>query len=311
MFYSFGECGPERIEADDIKENQIMVGYLTVEEFKESYKKLGISESSLRECMLEQIKYRTSVDVYDDFSFGVINIIDVLHVKKNRDCVAFFMKKNLFLLIEILDEDGSTKEMFEQSLNRFSQNITLEKVIYGIMDKLLLNGTKAIEESESKILDMEQIIVDGRAGEKMNSSIFHMKNQLTIQKNYYERLIDIGEVLEENENEIFEENNLRYLRIFTEKASRLSSNTQILCESLVHLREAYEASLEYNLNRIMKMFTVVTTVFLPLTLIVGWYGMNFTNMPELSWKYGYLGVILVSILIVIICFYIFKKKKFF
>lgn len=311
MFYVFGQDGFEKIQVDDITKNQIIVGYLTKEEFKTSYNKLEISESSLRECMLEQIKYRTSVDVYDDFSFGVINIIDVLHIRNQRDCIAFFMKKNLFLLVEILDEDGSTKEMFEESLGRFNQNITLEKVIYSIMDKLLLNGTKAMEEAEGKILDMEQVIVDGRANEKMNSYIFHMKNQLTIQKNYYEQLIDIGEVLQENENEIFEENNLRYFKIFTDKASRLSNNTKMLCESLVHLREAYEASLEYNLNRIMKMFTVVTTIFLPLTLIVGWYGMNFSNMPELNWKYGYFAVIIVSIIVVIICIWIFKKKKFF
>ena len=67
--------------------------------------------------------------------------------------------------------------------------------------------------------------------------------------------------------------------------------------------------MDYNLNNTMKIFTVVTTVFLPLSLIVGWYGMNFTNMPELTWKYGYLAVILLSVAVVIFCFWFFKKKK--
>ena len=60
----------------------------------------------------------------------------------------------------------------------------------------------------------------------------------------------------------------------------------------------------------MKILTIVTTVFLPLSLVVGWYGMNFINMPELAWKYGYPVIIIVSALIVALCLWIMKKKKF-
>lgn len=60
----------------------------------------------------------------------------------------------------------------------------------------------------------------------------------------------------------------------------------------------------------MKILTVVTTIFLPLTLIVGWYGMNFKYMPELNWKYGYLAVILLSAVIVFFCVRICRKKHF-
>lgn len=67
--------------------------------------------------------------------------------------------------------------------------------------------------------------------------------------------------------------------------------------------------LDYNLNNIMKLLTVITTVFLPLTLIVGWYGMNFVNMPELTWKYGYLGVILFSVAVILFCIVAFKKHR--
>ena len=59
----------------------------------------------------------------------------------------------------------------------------------------------------------------------------------------------------------------------------------------------------------MKIFTVVTAVFLPLTLLVGWYGMNFSSMPELHWKYGYPAVALVSVGIVAGLVVYFKKKK--
>ena len=60
----------------------------------------------------------------------------------------------------------------------------------------------------------------------------------------------------------------------------------------------------------MKIFTVITTIFLPLTLVVGWYGMN-VKMPEYDWTYGYLYVIIISIVLVLVSIYIIRKKKWF
>ena len=59
----------------------------------------------------------------------------------------------------------------------------------------------------------------------------------------------------------------------------------------------------------MNLLAVISAIFLPLTLLAGWYGMNFTNMPELSWKWGYPAAILLAIVIVSVEIYIFKKKK--
>ena len=63
-------------------------------------------------------------------------------------------------------------------------------------------------------------------------------------------------------------------------------------------------------DEIMKLLTIVTTIVLPLSLVAGWYGMNFTNMPELTWHYGYGFIILLSIVITILNILYFKKKKF-
>ena len=59
----------------------------------------------------------------------------------------------------------------------------------------------------------------------------------------------------------------------------------------------------------MKTLTIVTTIFLPLSLLAGWYGMNFAYMPELRWKYGYPAVIGVSLLIILGSLWLWKKKK--
>ena len=84
----------------------------------------------------------------------------------------------------------------------------------------------------------------------------------------------------------------------------------MLREYSLQISEAYQTQIDIRQNIVMKVLTVVTAIFLPLSLIAGWYGMNFQYMPELHWHYGYLYVFILSIIVVIGCLWIFKKKKF-
>lgn len=311
MFYILRNNEVKKASIEELNSETMHVGFLTMEELRENYEKLGIKLDVILDCMNDQTHFRTSVDAYSEFSFGIINIVNVMNVHEPKDQIAFIVKKNQFFLVKLVDEDDSCKEMFENAITRFWQNATLGKVIFGILESLLLNGNKPLENIEKKIMRMEQRLVNSEISEHLNHDIFRLRKDLSVLKNYYEQLVDIGEEFEENKNNLLEEEDLKYFRIFTGKAERLSHNTQVLSEDLIHLREALDASLNYSLNKVMKFFTVVTTIFLPLTLIVGWYGMNFSNMPELTWKYGYSAVIIVCILIVSISMYYFKKKKYF
>jgi magnesium transporter len=65
------------------------------------------------------------------------------------------------------------------------------------------------------------------------------------------------------------------------------------------------------MNQVMKTLTIVATIFIPLTFIAGIYGMNFVNMPELEWKFGYLAVWIVMVLVLLGMLIFFKVKKWF
>ena len=80
-------------------------------------------------------------------------------------------------------------------------------------------------------------------------------------------------------------------------------------EYITQLRDLLQSQLDIRQNRIMTVLTVITSIFMPLTLIAGWYGMNFRYMPELEWKYSYPVLILISVAIVVVCLVWFRKKK--
>lgn len=310
MFYSIHDKEIREVALEQIDSHDICVGYLTLEELRGCYEQLGLSEVAVKDCMTDFTHFRTSIDVYDEFSFGMINIVDILNLSSKRNRIGFFIKKNLFIIIKILDKGDNIRQMFLDSIGRFRQNATMEKVIYGVLERLLSSGNRGLVMTERQIIGMEREVVNGKIDEDLNKEIFDLRNRLSTLKNYYDQLIDIGEALQENENDLFEEEDLRYFKIFTDKSQRLSNNTQLLCDNLIHLREALDATLNYNLNNTMKLFTIVTIIFQPLTLIVGWYGMNFTKMPELAWKFGYVYVIVLSILVVTGILIYFKKKKY-
>lgn len=314
-FYAIQDSVSEPVKLQDLNTEKINVGYIDYDELKDCSEVFGFSETTVKECITENGNFRSSIDVYDDYSFCIINIIDPADLYASRDRIAIYIKENLFWLVKIIDHDDSTEDVFNYALERIGrfkqENVTLEKAIYAFISRLLDGDNKVLENIGGRITELEEIMLAGGTDKNFNYRLFQMKKDLMVFCNYYEQLIDIGEELQENENEIFTEEDLMYFRMFSEKAKRLSDNAQLNMDNLIHLREAYDAMLEYNQNTIMKLFTTVTTIFSPLTLIVGWYGMNFRYMPELNSKFGYPAVIGVSVIIAIICIIIFKKKKYF
>lgn len=112
------------------------------------------------------------------------------------------------------------------------------------------------------------------------------------------------------ESDIFDGIVERRLQSFDNKATKLYAETASLHEAAQQLRDVYQAKIDIRQNKVMSILTIVTTIFMPLTLIVGWYGMN-VKMPEVGWPYSYPIIILASIAVTIIEILIFKKKKWF
>lgn len=127
---------------------------------------------------------------------------------------------------------------------------------------------------------------------------------------FYEQISDMSDILGAyGKTQIIKETEL-WSRL-GDRADRLGDHIRLLQENILQLRELYQAKQDAKQNKVMCILTIVTTLFLPLTLLTGWYGMNFRNMPELQWEHGYLGVIVIAVVSVILEIIYFKKKKMF
>lgn len=185
---------------------------------------------------------------------------------------------------------------------------SLERFLYDFLDQIVKDDLRLMENYETELDSMEQSIIDGDE-DLPSGRLNDIRNDIRYLRIHYDQLMDLAAELQENENGFFEIENLRYFRLFIDRAARLHDTASSLRDYTMQLRDLYKAQLDIKQNRIMTVLTVVTTIFMPLTLIAGWYGMNFRVMPELNWEWSYPVVIAVSIAIVIGSLLFFKKKK--
>ncbi len=218
---------------------------------------------------------------------------------------AFFIDDRRFVFTVIKDETDLLTEVKEKI-----KVVDLQEGIAFIFDRILATGQHAVEEMENYLINMEREIVAGNIDRNRNQAIFECKRTLTLWKNDYVQLLNVADGIN-GMGQALPEECACYFRVYENKVRRVSEQIQFLYEEVVHVREALDAAIAYEQNRIMKVFTTVTTVFMPLTLVAGWYGMNFNSMPELTWRYGYLFVGALSVAVVIGCIIFFKKKKLF
>lgn len=183
------------------------------------------------------------------------------------------------------------------------------KVLHTFFIGLIEKDSDNLQELEENITEVEDLLLT-KTKRASTEEIITFRRELLRLKKYYEQLNQICEGLVENENQLIPDEDLRYFRRLDSKIDRLFSHILNLRDYVTQVREAYQAQTDIEQNNIMKVFTVITSVFLPLTLLVGWYGMNL-KMPEFGWEYGYPMVILLSILVVSFCAFYFKRKKWF
>jgi magnesium transporter len=297
MYYQIRDAITE-INIHEVNENTLTLGIISLEELELSYSHFGFSSLTVEECKNGVNNLHGTLNAYYNYLFGVITALNPGQIVKVQDRIGIYIKQNLLLIVIIEDKDDSTRIKLHSMLRDLNlAKMSQERLIFNFIERFINEDYALLADIEEDISEHEDRIISRTLDDSFNYQITAIRKKLLLLDNYYQQFIAIGEELEENSIDIFNEVNLHYFRIFTNRATRLSNNVRMLQEYSIHVRESYHAQLDNDMNRIMKIFTVVTTVFLPLTLIVGWYGMNFTTIPELTWRFGYLYIILLNIMV--------------
>ncbi|MEG1305371.1 MAG: CorA family divalent cation transporter, partial [Oscillospiraceae bacterium] len=213
--------------------------------------------------------------------------------------------------VVIVDDSGKSKSIIDKIIaTKRWKKPSLERFIYDFIEMLVAEDPSFLTELEKLLENLEESVFAGEFN-SFNRKLMDCRRMLMIFDGFYSQLLHVVSEFEENENGFFEDDNLYYFRMLASRISQTQSDLRALRDYSREVRELYKAQTDMRENEIMKTFTVVTSVFLPLTLITGWYGMNFEHMPELSWEFGYISVGIMCVAVAVLCIWWFKKKKFF
>ena len=250
--------------------------------------------------------HNTKAEVNYDSLTGTFQIPDRENLGSRCFRFAFALDEKGVVFID----DSGTAERMIGGIRRTKRwrEPCLERFLFDFLEQIVDHDLPIMERYDEELDRIEDEILasEGRGDLVRVNEIRSDIRELLV---HYEQIIDLTQELEENENGFFREENLRYMHLFMSRMARRHDSAVSLRDHAMQVRDLYNAQLEVRQNRTMTLLTVVTTIFMPLTLIAGWYGMNFRYMPELNSPLGYPVVIGVSVLIVIFCLIFFKKKN--
>lgn len=254
-----------------------------------------------------------SYDCYDDYDMFYLCIPEELKDKESVPHLGVYISKSEVLVVYTHWEDRIFDYIPDLIKNVVVKKSSAHRAMLAIIDFVTKNDGILLGKIESKIMNLEEQTLESADTELKinNNEISAVRRQLHPMYQMYEQLLDALEDMMEDENELYSETDKRYSNRIHNRVERLYKTVINLRDYVSQVREAYQAQIDIGLNKIMKVFTVISAIFLPLTFLVGWYGMNFQSMPELPWKYGYIFVIGLTLAIIVGCLIIFKRKKWF
>ena len=278
---------------------------MSTAEFREKKEQFAYHKDMLHS--LGSIRY-CKAELFKDCILGTIRLPQKNEQKKAQLSFGFYLTGMKVFFIE---DEGKLKAWIDKQTEMFREVDTPKQLLLRIMEHMIEEDTLYFSHMESELDKLEEEI-SGGAGRNNNffTSLTKHRQKLSEFNIYYEQMIDIGELFSTCDFYQSEQDTQGWDR-FMHRVERLQNHVHLLRENVLQIRELYQSMQDARQNKTMAIITIVTTIFLPLTLITGWYGMNFVYMPELQWRYGYFAVIIGALIIVIAEFIYFKKKKFF
>ncbi|QCJ42290.1 magnesium/cobalt transporter CorA [Bacillus sp. S3] len=251
---------------------------------------------------------RPKLDYYEGYAFFVIQALNPKMIA--REEVNIFLSKNYIVTFH-----HKHSPEIDEVWNRFSQAANMKQwdpshVFYYVLDNMVDNYFPLVNQIDDTLNEIDENS-KGRSMEALLKDLFDTRHDLLSLRHTIAPMRDLLYRILNSQRLTSIEGKTAYFSDIHDHLLKLTEMIEASRELTTDIRDSYISINSNETNHVMKVLTVITTIFMPLTFIVGVYGMNFTHMPELTWKYGYFGALLLMLFIAVGMTIWFIKKGWF
>lgn len=267
---------------------------------------LGFHPLAIEDCIFTL--QRPKLNYYDDCTFFVIQSLNQETVTKEE--IDIFLAENFIVSFH---HNPSTE--MDEVWQRFSLSATIEKwnpsqVFYHVLDKMVDNYFPLVYQIEDTLNELDENS-KGRTMEVLLEDLFDTRHDLLSLRHTITPMRDLIYRILNSQRMTDIQGKKEYFSDIYDHLLKLTEMVEASRELTTDIRDSYISINSHKTNHVMTVLTVITTIFMPLTFIAGIYGMNFQNMPELSWKYGYFIILFLMVLVGVVMSIWFRKKGWF
>jgi magnesium transporter len=254
---------------------------------------------------------RPKTEDYDSYIYTVLKMMVLDTERKDIiiDQVSIIIGPNYILSFQ--ERQGNVfdpvRERFENPASRLRKN-GVDYLAYSLIDAVVDNYFLILEYFGDEIEDLEEGLVIQPRPETLKTIQKYKRDMITLRKSVWP-LRELINGLQRVESDLIKETTRIYLRDIYDHTIQVIDSVEDFRDILSSMIDVYLSSISYRMNDVMKVLTVIATIFIPLTFIAGVYGMNFEYMPELKWRWGYPTVISGMTFLAVGMFAYFKKKR--
>ncbi|WP_316556902.1 magnesium/cobalt transporter CorA [Methanimicrococcus hongohii] len=267
----------------------------------------------LSSLVLEDIlnmEQRPKTEDYDNFLFTILKQVrfdeERKEVNDNQISIVTFEK----VVLTFCEDDP---KIFKPVVDRIKKEGKILKygtdhLTYTLIDIVVDHYLFVVESFDEWLDDIEKRIIknpEKNTAEEINS----LRHELSAFKKMVWPAVSITEKMEKSDSKLIKKATRILFRDVSDHVNRITDSIETNHEILTGIYDLYTSGISNKLNDTMRILTVISTIFIPLTFIVGVYGMNFENMPELYWDYGYYVCLILMAVIFIGMLLFFRKKK--